>query len=153
MGQIQNYVDEDLFRFILDLELQKALRLQYYVSVVCFTPDPVPGNADASLLRHMAQRTLRLLRATDVATTFSDTTNCIGLLLVDAEARSLPGIVSRVRELPAGPEGDREERLSWSAGGSCYPQTVTSARDLLAQATDLMARAKAEGGNRVCLPS
>lgn len=151
MRQVQNYVDEGLFRLLLEFEVQKAIRLRYSVSVVCLMPDFAAGTGDAALIQQIAQTTLRVIRATDVAAALSvDSTRCLGLLLIDAETRTLSQILNRVTQPQVLPE---EGRLSWSAGGSCYPQTVTSGRELLHQATDLMIRARAEGGNRLYLPS
>src|SRR4029450_9841067 len=47
----------------------------------------------------------------------------------------------------------RVEPIAWSAGGSCCPRTAARANDMLRQAVDLLARAKAEGGNRLYVPS
>lgn len=154
MSQVQRCVEESVFRFLLDLEVPKAIRLQYCVSVLCLRPDLAAGTAGASVVRQIAQTALRPLRATDLATTFSvDSATCIALLLIDAETRTLPQILARVTELQALAVWAEGAPLSWSAGGSCYPQTVSSGRDLLHQAVELMTCAKAEGGNRLCLPS
>jgi len=151
---LQNLVEETLFRFLLDLEVQKAMRLQYCLSVVCMMPDVPPGEVDPAFTQQSAQMAIRKLRVTDTATTLSPPS--IGLLLIDAETRTLPRIHERLKEeLKVHPlaVGGREWHLTWSAGGGCYPQTATSGRDLLRQAIDLMHRAKGEGGNRLYLPS
>jgi len=152
--ELPNFVEEDLFRFLLDLEIQKAIRLQYCFSVVCMTPDLRPDEVHLAFMKRVAEMATRQLRATDAVTTFSSSS--IGLLLIDADIRSLPRIHKRVKEeLETHPltTGGGERRLTWSAGGSCYPQTTTSARDALHQAVDLMVRAKGEGGDRLYLPS
>lgn len=95
---------------------------------------------------------LRRIRATDVITTLSESS--IGLLLIDAETWALPRIHQRLKEdLEAHRLAvrGRESRLTWSAGGACYPQTASSGEDLLRQAVDLMSRAKDEGGDRLYL--
>ena len=150
----QNFVEENLFRRLLDFEVPKAMRLQYCISVVCMTPDLRPDEVDPPFAKRMAEIAIRQLRSTDVVTALSQSS--IGFLLIDAETQTLPRIHKRViEELEAHPliVGRGEWRLTWSAGGSCYPQTATSGRDLLRQATDLMARAKGEGGDRLYLPS
>lgn len=154
MNPAHNYVEDNVFRFLVNLEVQKAIRLQYCISIVCLAPDLTAGTTDPSQLRHIAQAALRSLRATDVATTVSvDSTRCVALLLIDAEPRSLRPIVNRVTAVRAPVERAEEERLSWSAGGGSYPQTVTGGEELLRQALDLMTRANADGGNRFYLPS
>jgi len=155
-----SFVDESFFRILLNLEIQKAMRLQYCVSVVFMSIEASEnghgnGNGgDPALARHLAEMAMSHLRATDVVTTLAKTS--LGLLLVDAETRSLPRILNRATEAwedrAVSFEG-RELRLKWSAGGGCYPQTATSVKGLVRQAGDLMTRAKEEGGDRLYLPA
>jgi hypothetical protein len=150
----ENFLEEDVFRFLLGLEVQKARRLQYPISVLCIAPDLRPSEVEPSSTRRVAQKVLRRIRSTDVATMLSQAS--IGLLLIDAETGALPRIHQRVKEeLEAHPltVRGREWRVTWSAGGGCYPQTATSGRDLLHQATDLMARGRGQGGDRLHLPA
>ena len=46
-------VDESLFRFLVDFEIQKAQRLRYSVAIVCFDPFP-------SVSRYVARHRLRV---------------------------------------------------------------------------------------------
>lgn len=151
---LQNIVDENLFRFLLILEVQKAMRLQYCFSVVCIAPALRPGDVDGSLMKDLAEVAVGQVRATDVVSTLSQ--SVMGLLLIDAETRTLPPIHRRIKEeLEAHlltVEG-RRWRVTWSAGGGCYPQTASSGGDLLRQALDLMTRATREGADRLYLPS
>ena len=73
----------------------------------------------------------------------------LDLLLVDAPTNSLQAILGRL----SSETGLSETQTGWSAGASCYPATAQRTNDLLQQATDLMARAAADGGNRLYLPS
>lgn len=152
-GHFSNFVDEKLFKLLLHLEVQKAVRLQYCVSVVCFTPDL--QTVDPGLAERIAESAVRHLRGTDVATTLSQSS--IGLLLIDANLRALPPILSRATAAAAQAAAQtlaaRQGPVSLSAGASSYPETATSGRDLLRQASDLMSRARAEGGDRLYLPS
>src|SRR5262249_61950578 len=57
-------VNESLFRFLVDFEIQKAQRLRYSVSLVCFAVEPsASGNGDASAAA-LAGRVARGLRGT-----------------------------------------------------------------------------------------
>jgi len=154
--QDSNLIAEDLFKLLLHLEIQKAVRLQYCVSVVCLTPDLPSQTMDPALPRQIAESTVRQLRRTDVATVFSSGES-IGLMLIDADTRTLSQILDRAtdaaRVAAAQAVAQPDQPVSLSAGASCYPETASSGRDLLRQATDLMARARAEGGNRLYLPS
>ena len=149
----QNFVDERIFAFLLHHEVQKATRLQYPLSILCLTPDLPPGETTSALTNQLARGAARHVRASDVASILPP--GSIALLLADAEARNLTGILPRLQEaldLVSLAERGTERRFTLSAGGGCYPQTATNANELLRQAVELMARAKAEGGNRLYLP-
>ena len=140
-GNKPTTVDEPLFRFLVDLEIAKAQRLRYCVSVVCLALDSLPD--DFSFIKRMAERFIRQLRSTDVVVPYP--ASSLTLLLVDAEAPALSSIVHRITE-HLGP-------TPWSAGGASYPRTASGARDLLDRALDLAARAKKDGGHRFYLPT
>lgn len=135
-------VDDQLFRFLVDLEVQKAQRLRYCLSLVCLAVDVVPETWDPSV-PSLAEIVTRYIRSTDVVAPWAPAS--LALLLVDAEASHLPAIL---RRLTAG-----IETIAWSAGGSCYPKTASRADDMLRQAVDSMVRAKKEGGNRLYVAS
>lgn len=136
-------VDEPLFKLLVDFEIQKAQRLRYSVSLVCFAIDPAtPGNGKASV-PVVAEHVTRHLRGTDAVAPWSQ--GWIGLLLIDAETTHLPLIVQRLTA--------RLDAPRWSAGGSCYPRTATRADAMLRQAIDQMGRAQVEGGNRLYVAS
>jgi hypothetical protein len=136
-------VDEPLFRFLVDLELQKAQRLRYSVSVVWFDVEaPTTGDVPASA-SIVAESVSRYLRGTDAVTIAAD--GCLAMLLVDAETTHLPSILDRLT--------GRFEAVAWSAGGSSYPRTAARPDDLLRQAADLLVRARDEGGNRLYVAS
>ncbi len=144
---------EQFFRYLLDLEIEKANRLRYCVSLVCLTPDLTGPRADPELTRAIARMVLRQLRSTDVATTLSP--DVVGLLLVDTE----PGVLDRILDRAANahlPEGRRfvrgRQMVSVSVGASCYPITAPDRMALLREASQLMHRAQREGGDRLILP-
>lgn len=58
-------VDDQLFRFLVDLEVQKAQRLRYCLSVVCLAVDAAPAETRESAL---AEIVTRHIRGTDVVT-------------------------------------------------------------------------------------
>ena len=133
-------VDDQLFRFLVDLEVRKAQRLRYCLSVVCLAVEGAPAEPREPAL---AEIVTRYIRSTDLVTPWAP--GFLALLLVDAEASHLPAILRRLTT--------RLETIAWSAGGSCYPKTVTRADDMLSQAVDSMVRAKKEGGNQLYVAS
>jgi GGDEF domain-containing protein len=146
-------VRERLFRYLVELELEKANRLRYCVSLICLTPDVLEAPASAALTRVIARIALRQLRRTDLATTLSP--DVVALFLVDTEPAALARILDRVANARL-PEGRRfvrgQEVVSVSGGASCYPVTAADGAALFREASDLMHRAKREGGDRLILP-
>ena len=136
-------VDEALFKLLVDFEIQKAQRLRYSVSLVCFAAEPLTVGNGKSAMAILAESVTRHLRATDAVAPWAE--GWLGLLLIDAESTHLPSIVQRVTT--------RLDTAAWSAGGSCYPRTATRADDMLRQAVDLMGRARVEGRNRLYVAS
>jgi hypothetical protein len=152
-GGPTNVVPEELFRYLLDLEVEKAARLRYCVSVLCLSPDLGQGESDPDLTQHIAVEAARRLRRTDVATLLDD--GSVAVMLPDADPDTLPAILDRTADAhePGGRRFVRGVRqVSLSVGGGCYPVTATSAPAVLRQAHALMARATAQGGNRLVLP-
>jgi len=136
-------VDEVLFRRLIDFEIQKAQRLRYSVSLVCFALEqPMRGNGQVSAAS-VAENVIGLLRSTDAVASWNQ--GWLSLLLIDAETTHLPSILDRLT--------DRLDTAGWSAGGTSYPRTATRSEDMLRQAVDLMTRAREEGGNRLYVVS
>jgi hypothetical protein len=131
-------VDELLFRLLVDFEIQKAQRLRYSISLVCFAVErSQPENRESA--QSLLESVTRCIRGTDAVTSGAD--GWLHLLLVDAETTHLPLILHRLTA--------RVETLAWSAGGSCYPRTASRAEEMLRQSVHLMGRAREEGGNRL----
>ena len=135
-------IDDQLLRFLIDIEIRKAQRLRYCVSLVRIAADlPSPETAPPSE-PPFAEMVARNIRSTDVVARWASAS--LTLLLVGAD---LPSLASIVRRLTA------ELRLVWSAGASCYPRTTTGMKDLLRQAEDRMLDAQRDGGIRLYLPA
>jgi hypothetical protein len=147
---LKNLVDSSLFTFILTHEVRKAARLGYCVSVLCMSPDVSPGEGDPALVTRMGEATLGVLRGTDLGTTLPSRRNAV--LLVDAQLQTLPTILRRITDRLSGWPSPGRGALTVSAGGSCYPHTAPSPRELVQQAIDLMSTAAKDGGDRLYLP-
>jgi len=136
-------VDDQLFRFLVDLEVQKAQRLRYCFSIVCLAFNGVSAETREPSQPSFAEIATRYIRTTDVIAPWAPAS--LALLLVDAETTQLPPILRRLTAL-LGP-------IPWSAGGSGYPKTATRADDMLRQAVDTMIRAREDGGHRLYVGS
>lgn len=141
-----NVVGRWLFTFSLFHEINKALRLQYPLSLLCLTPDRPRAEITRALIHRLANLSAHRVRATDLATSLDPSS--VAILFVDAETPNLSGILKRLKD-----ELQPRLRLTVSAGGGSYPKTASSGDELLRQASELMRRAKAEGGDRLCLPA
>jgi hypothetical protein len=136
-------VDEPVFRFLIDLEVQKAQRLRYCISLVCLDAEVAAAETRGPSAPSLAPIVTRYLRGTDVVTPWPPAS--LALLLIHAETVDLPSILRRLTALLGA--------IAWSAGGASYPRTTTRADELLSQAVELMVRAKNEGGNRFYVAS
>ena len=143
--QPSRVVEQDAFTAFLDWEVKKASRLAYCVSVVSMAVDPLDRGLHGSLTA-LAELMAARIRVTDLVAVIPP--RFLALLLVDAPTTSLQAILGRL----SSETGLVETQTGWSAGASCYPATAQRTNDLLQQATDLMTRAAADGGNRLYLP-
>jgi diguanylate cyclase with GGDEF domain len=149
-------VTAPVFNFLLRLEERRAVRLQYCFSIVWLVIEPSPALAHEEIggfTDLYASLTASRLRSTDVIAPMGE--HAIGVLLIDAQVETITRIVTRTIQDAAaglGSDGEQDRLVRWSAGGASYPRHGTHAHGLLQQAEGLMSRARAEGGNRLCLP-
>ena len=136
-------VDDALFRLLLQLEIQKAQRLRYTVSIVCLTIERSGAGNGQATSTSIAESIAVRLRGTDVVAIQAE--GLVFCLLVDADVAHLPAILERLTS--------RLQTASWSAGGSSYPRTAVCAEDMVRQAVELHTRARNEGGNRLYVAS
>jgi hypothetical protein len=144
-GEPRRIVDEPLFRFLIDFEVQKAQRLRYCISVICVSPD-----AAGDLLPRppILEATVRLTRTTDAVASLSDSS--LAMLLINADTTSLPAILARLNaefEALTRVALTGRSATTWSAGGACYPTTAAGGNELLHQALALMMQARRNGGD------
>jgi len=125
------------------MEIQKAQRLRYCVSLLCLAADRRSPEEQQPTAPSLVERITPLLRSTDVVTCWA--LPSLALMLVDADVTTLPSIVRRLVT--------RLEMFLWSAGGACYPKTVTHGDELFNQALHMMTQAQNDGGNGLYLPT
>lgn len=140
-------VDGETFDFIAELEVRKAVRLQYYVSLLAVQPEveggedaPDPGALASQLARVISQQ----IRGTDLVGLTRSVPN-IHILLINANLRDLPAVIQRILQ-----EVNRHrfqvnghsKAARLSVGGSCFPATASTRQDLFAQASTLLADAR-----------
>ena len=136
-------VDDLLFRFLVDLEVQKAQRLRYCVSLACLSVEVASAQTREPPRPSLTETIAHDIRGSDVVAQWAPAP--VALLLIGAETTHVPSILRRLMALL--------DTTTCSAGGSCYPKTAASAQDMLRQAVDSMIEAKQDGGNRLYVAS
>lgn len=132
-------VDAALLRLLIDIELRKAQRLRYCISVICICANVISTEvcADGVLLDHFR----RQLRTTDAIAHWPPAS--LALLLVDADSEHIPAVMRRITTQLA--EG------SWRAGAISYPRSNWGVDEMLRRAAHLMERALSEPGEPLYL--
>ena len=126
-------VDMEVFGLVGELEVRKALRLQYPVAIVVVKPGLSPEEDGARLLERLARLISPLLRQTDLLAV-SASPPVVYVLLIDVLAGDLEIVMTRISD-----EVDRHQlagspdsaRLQINLGGGCFPSTATTWRDLV----------------------
>jgi hypothetical protein len=129
-------VDEMTFSTVGELEVRKAMRLQYPLSIVAIKPTCPPAGDARRLLETIAGLVGSLIRETDLVTVSSKAPT-LYVLLVDALPSDLTVIIARIseevhRHRLAAPGGTEDVRVN--LGGACFPSTAATWRELVSQA-------------------
>ena len=107
--------------------------MRYAVAVVCLGIDDLSGAPEM-----LADMAASAIRGTD-SVAWRDS-HSIVMLLIDAEAGSLPVVVGRLTSTLD---------MAWSAGGASYPDSAATAERLMEQAATMQTRARQDGGRRL----
>jgi hypothetical protein len=124
-----NVVDEHVFMFVLELEIRKALRLQYPISLVTISAhesaaSTSAGLSDADLVLRVVSRSIR---GADLIGLVPNRPMALRALLSGAYIDDVGPVMERIRN-----DVPRELRLRF--GVACFPGTDISGPDLLARA-------------------
>jgi hypothetical protein len=142
-------VGEDIFAFVTELEIRKAVRLQYYVSLLAIdVVDEIDRTEDLrSLTDQVASVISEQLRGTDLIGV-SAAGPSLQVLLVNAHLDSLSVVIQRITEEVSRHVFQVNGHLTpvqLIVGGSCFPTTACTRQELVTQAGSVVAR---ERGNR-----
>jgi hypothetical protein len=130
-------VDTETFWLVGELEIRKALRLQYPVATVVIKPSASLEGEGRGLLERVARLVSPLVRQTDLLAISSKRSPALYLLLLDALPGDLEVIMARIshelnrHQVPG--SGD-SERTRINFGTACFPSTATSWRELILEA-------------------
>jgi len=132
MSKVQSYayvVDEQLFKFVLKMEVRKALRIQYPSSVLTVVRQMPPATTRSARLADVGsivEPLSRIIRGGDLIG-LVPTGPALRVLLVGAFLEDADGVIERIRE-----EFPREATLRFGVG--CFPGTATTVEELLGRA-------------------
>ena len=149
LGSHGTVVDEDTFDLVTELEIRKAVRLQYYVSLLAIRPDggtdELP-NAEA-LAQQLAPILSQQLRGTDLIGLSGDSPQ-LHVLLINAHLDSLSVVIQRLSEEVSRHVfqiNGKRRALNLAMGGSCFPTTAGTRQDLFSQAISLVSPTRQNG--------
>jgi diguanylate cyclase (GGDEF)-like protein len=151
---------KSVFDYLFDLEVKKAIRYQYFLTVLFLELDGAEGTdgtgederqAQGEEVRVLADLLRDELRSTDVIGKHDD--GRFSVLLHHADEVNTLRIGERLRRRIADYVFSRgqEGRKTVSIGGACFPTSGNFPEDLLSAADQMLRRAKQEGGNKVYL--
>lgn len=148
LGSHGTVVDEATFDLVTELEIRKAVRLQYYVSLLAIKPHDDDEIADAqTLAEHLAPIISQQLRGTDLIGISADSPQ-LHVLLINAHLESLSVVIERLSE-EIGRHvfqiNGKRRALNLSMGGACFPTTAGTRQDLYNQAVALVSRPRTNG--------
>lgn len=132
-------VDDDRFALVTELELRKAIRLHYPISMLAILP--VSKIPYPRLTGQLAGVIGPVIRGTDLIH-LPAAEPSLHVLLVDAPFDQLHGIIQRITEEVGRHTfqlNDQRKAVRLSLGGACFPTTASTLQDLVAQA-ELRAR-------------
>lgn len=144
-------IDEELLAFITELEVRKAIRLQYYVSLLGIEPDVrAEAQEPAVIARQLAELIRAELRGTDLIA-LEESPSRLHVLLVNAHLYNLPAIIERIIGQVSRHRfevDDKAQALGLSIGGACFPTSARGREDLFGQVTVLVAEARRDRKER-----
>jgi hypothetical protein len=131
-------VDEETFALVAELEVRKALRLQYAVSLLSIQAITRAGGGslDVGLPDQLARIVSRLIRSTDLMHPSSGSAYLL-LLLVGALSTDLDSVTRRITDEVANHHllvRGEPTAVRLRIGSSCFPTTASSSREMLNQA-------------------
>ncbi|MBI5042845.1 MAG: GGDEF domain-containing protein [Nitrospirae bacterium] len=155
MFDIQTKVlKRDVFEYLLDLEIKRAMRYQYFFSLLIIEPDlQVDVHNEADIIKAIAEIISDEVRATDTIGRMGK--NNFYVMLPHSETSCTITVAERIRnrvESYTFSKSNGVTKKTISIGAACFPTHSNELKNLVNNATEMMNKAKETGGNRVCLP-
>lgn len=144
----------DVFEYLLDLEIKRAMRYQYFFSLLIIEPD-LRGDIynESDIIKAIADIISDEVRITDTIGRMGN--DNFYVILPHAETSTTITVAERIRsriESYTFSKNNSEIKNTISIGAACFPTHSNELRNLVSNASEMINRAKTTGGNRVCLP-
>ncbi len=145
----------DAFEYLLDLEIKKAMRYQYFFSLLIIEPDLREDiHNESDIIKTIAEIISDEVRNTDTIGRMGK--DNFYVILPHAETSSTSMVAERIRnrvESYTFSKNNGMTKKTISIGAACFPTHSNEIKNLVNNATEMMNRAKVAGGNKVCLPN
>jgi hypothetical protein len=142
-------LDDETFTLIAELEVRKAVRLQYFVSLLAILPDVEGGPKPEDFDRRLAEVVRTAVRGTDVIGLQGS--SGLHILLTNAPLDDLAAIIERITQAVSRHMFETDEPrllVTLSTGGACFPTTARGRDDLFGQVHMLAAEAREQRTGR-----
>src|SRR5206468_9653056 len=136
----------ETFGRVTELETRQAARLQYAVSMLTIHQSPDGSVDQADVSEQLAEVVSPVVRSTDLIAVMPSAP-AVRVLLVGGELEDLRSIVQRIIAEVSYHRSGEQRALVVSIGGSSFPATATSSRELLLQADTLAEEVRQEQGH------
>ena len=145
--------DRKFFDFILNVELFRALRYSYMVTLFTVVLDPVAIGNGSELSSQLGEVVLSQVRSTDIVAQGEG--NIFYVILPFAGLTEAKKVAERLRvrtKEHAFVVGDTKVQTTLSLGCARFPTDASDSRELLFKSAELLEKALRQGGNQLCLP-
>lgn len=143
-------ISRNVFRYLLESEEKRALRYDYFFSLLSVAFDQLDNGEGLKSLVHFIRQSIR---DTDLIGRINHSR--ILVILYQAEGSHALDIGERIRskvELSDFVQPEGRMRKTISIGGACFPTHYANIDDLIFIAHEMVLIAKSLGGNKVLLP-
>ena len=150
-----NVLNSDVFEYLLDMEIRRAMRYQYFFSLLIIEPDLREDiHNESDIIKAIAEIISDEVRVTDTIGRMNK--NNFYVILPHAETSCTLTVAERIRnrvESYTFSKNNGTIKKTISIGAACFPTHSNELKNLVNNANEMINRAKDAGGNKVCLPN
>lgn len=151
-------LEPDFFRYLLNLEVKKAVRYLYFFSLAIVQSDlPIKGKGtktEKNLLGNLASLIRQEVRETDIIGDINP--GKFFIILHQADVHTIIRVGNRIRERIEQYDfqfNGEKARMTVSLGAASFPSHANELDALIQRAGLALNEAKGSGGNKICFPA